>query len=214
MRPALALLLLSLVPACALPEGSRWRPSAAAGLPVAEDLTVSVRTNTLNAGPTPFDSQDVELGADLLVPHERHFAKRAFLGFRAAQGTLTFIQEFNGQVVSTFEVDAPEVGAGGRFYFMPLGPLQPYVLSWVTLANPEFRVVNALGDALGPQLSLRTGLGLEIPVDRLGEWRGLRLAPFIELHHVAPLFASQDVQGQVEIDLEGTIVLAGLRFGF
>ena len=122
--------------------------------------------------------------------------------------------EFNGQVISTYEVDAPEVGAGGRFYFMPLGPLQPYVLSWITLANPEFRVVNPLGDALGPQLSLRTGLGLEIPVDRLGEWRGLRLAPFIELHHVAPLFASQDVQGQVEIDLEGTIVLAGLRFGF
>ena len=214
MRPALAPLLLLLVPACALPEGSRWRPAVGAGLPIAEDLTVSVRTNALNAGPTPFDSQDIELGADLLVPEGVGSAKRAFVGFRAAQGTLTFIQEFNGQVISTFDVDAPEVGAGGRYYFLPGGPMRPYVLSWVTLANPEFRVVNPLGDALGPQLSLRSGIGLEVPVDRIGEWRGLRLAPFIELHHVMPLFPSQDVQGQVEIDLEGTMVLAGLRFGF
>jgi hypothetical protein len=214
MRLALFLALASLLPACALPEGSRWRPAFAVGRPVAEDLTVSVRTNVLNAGPTPHDSDDVEVGADLLVRSGKHFEKRAFLGFRAARGNLTFIQEFNGQVISTYEVESPEVGAGGRYYFSPAGPFRAYVLSWVTLANPEFRVVNPLGDALGPQLSLRAGVGIEIPVDRLAEWRGLRLAPFVELNHIAPLFPSQDVQGQVEIDLEGTVFLAGLRFGF
>ena len=208
MRPALILLLLALAPACALPEGSRWRPAVGAGLPVAEDLTVSVRTNALIAQPTPFDSQDIELGADLLAPEGVRSVKRLFMGFRAAQGTLARVQAL------ATDVDFLEVGAGGRYYFQVGGPLRPYALSWITLANPEFRVVDPSGEALGPQLSLRSGLGVEVPVDRIGEWRGLRLAPFIELHHVMPLFPSQDVQGQAEIDLEGAIVLAGLRFGF
>ena len=213
MRPALALLLLSLVPACALPEGSRWRPAAAVGHAYAEDLTATVQTGTESSGPTPFESTDLEVGADLLVPWQRHYAKRAFLGFRAARSTLTFAQEFGG-ILFIDEVETPEVGAGGRIYLLPGEVMQPYALSWVTLANPEFRTINPLGDALGPQVSLRAGIGLEIPIDRIAEWRGLRLAPYVEVQHVVPLFASQDVQGQVEIDLEGTIVLAGLRFGF
>jgi hypothetical protein len=107
-------------------------------------------------------------------------------------------------------LDANDYTVLTRLYVGPSSPVWPYAVIGLQLTDPDWASIDPVLSVIGPQLGLRAGVGLEIPIVKDTSWFSF----FTEFSYLTPLIGAQDEDRVLEFRGSAASLATGLAVRF